>query len=152
SNMVGLLVAGARASEPSFGNVFLGESAPVLAYHVSPDRVRVMFDIPGSTDAAAPVAYRASLASVPEPFRASIATTLQEQRPVSGATYSLVPEAVAKGRVVFVGDAAGCCHPLTATGLTVCTRDAMRLRSALEAARGDVPSALARYARLRRGP
>src|SRR5262249_53374685 len=68
------------------------------------------------------------------------------------ANYSVVPETVARGRVVLVGDAAGCCHPLTATGLTVSTRDAIRLRDALRESRGDIPAAIRRYARLREGP
>jgi squalene monooxygenase len=59
---------------------------------------------------------------------------------------------VVVGRLVLVGDAAGCCHPLTATGLSMCTRDAMRLCRALQAAGGNVPIALAAYARARGGP
>jgi flavin-dependent dehydrogenase len=66
-------------------------------------------------------------------------------------TYSVVPEAVGRGRVVLVGDAAGCCHPLTATGLSVSTRDALRLRSALHEAGGDVEAAIRRYAWRRGG-
>jgi flavin-dependent dehydrogenase len=59
---------------------------------------------------------------------------------------------VYRGRLALVGDAAGCCHPLTATGLSVCTRDALRLRQALRQTAGDVPAAVQRYARLRGGP
>ena len=41
-----------------------------------------------------------------------------------------IPDRVVEDRLVLVGDAGGCCHPLTATGLSVCTRDALRLRDA----------------------
>jgi squalene monooxygenase len=53
---------------------------------------------------------------------------------------------------VLVGDAAGCCHPLSASGMSSCTRDAFALQSALRKAGDDVPGALARYALVRRGP
>src|SRR5262249_46958193 len=43
-------------------------------------------------------------------------------------------------------------HPLTATGLSVCTRDAMRLRDALRSTSGQVPAALALYQAGREGP
>ncbi len=65
--------------------------------------------------------------------------------------YSIQPHAVCRGRLALVGDAAGCCHPLTATGLTASTRDAMHLRQALRET-GDVPAAVRRYATLREGP
>ena len=53
---------------------------------------------------------------------------------------------------MLVGDAAGCCHPLTATGLSVSTRDAVRLAHSLGDSGGDVLSATQRYAELRGGP
>jgi flavin-dependent dehydrogenase len=77
---------------------------------------------------------------------------MDARRGRASASYSVVPDAVARDRVVLVGDAAGCCHPLTATGLSVCTRDAVRLRDALRASGGDVPAALRHYAAQRAGP
>src|SRR5208283_550212 len=45
-----------------------------------------------------------------------------------------------------------CCHPLSASGMSSCTRDALALQSALRGSPGNVSAALARYALLRRGP
>jgi flavin-dependent dehydrogenase len=74
------------------------------------------------------------------------------QRPLVSHSHHIVPERVVAGRVVLLGDAAGCCHPLTATGLSVCTRDAWRLREAVEDSAGDIRAALQRYATDREEP
>jgi flavin-dependent dehydrogenase len=77
---------------------------------------------------------------------------MQTQRPLASTSYSIVPDAIVRGRVALVGDAAGCCHPLTATGLSACTRDAMRLRDAIRSLPGDIGAALCRYAVRRQAP
>jgi 2-polyprenyl-6-methoxyphenol hydroxylase-like FAD-dependent oxidoreductase len=71
---------------------------------------------------------------------------------VASASYSAAAREIARGRLVLVGDAASCCHPLTATGLTVCASDAVRLRDAVRDAAGDFSRALPLYARHRRAP
>jgi squalene monooxygenase len=152
SHMVGVQVAG-EVPSPGYGNVFLGGPAPVLAYAIGPGSARVMFDVPGNPHGVQAVRRDpAFLGALPPAFRERVRAALDAQPPLVGANYSIVPAAVTAGRLVLVGDAAGCCHPLTATGLSVCTRDALRLRQALRAAHGDVPRALAAYARARGGP
>jgi squalene monooxygenase len=152
SHMVGVHVAGDVPS-PGYGNVFLGGPAPVLAYAIGAGATRVMFDVPVNPHGVDAVRRdQAYLAALPAEFRQRVRAALHTQPPLICVNYSIVPAAVAAGRLALVGDAAGCCHPLTATGLSVCTRDALRLRQALRAARGDVPRALAAYARARGGP
>ncbi len=153
ARMVGYLLRGSHLPQPGFGNVFLDGPAPTLAYETGNDAVRVMFDIPASGCGPQVVQQDpAYLAAIPEPFRHDVRQAIDTQAPLACASYSVVPHVVAKGRVVLVGDAAGCCHPLTATGLSVCTRDALRLRQALREANGDIPAALSRYVALRAGP
>jgi len=113
----------------------------------------VMFDVPDNPAGVAAVRRDpAYLAALPGEFRARVQAALNTQPGLVSANYSIVPRAVARGCVALVGDAAGCCHPLTATGLSVCTRDAIRLRQALRASNGDIPRAVRRYARMRGGP
>ena len=153
SNMVGYLVRGTRLPCPDYGNVFLGGPAPALAYAIGRDMVRVMFDVPENPHGVdAPWRDTEYLDALPDPFRTAVAATMTTEPRLVSANYSLSPQSVFRGRLALVGDAAGCCHPLTATGLSVCTRDAIRLRQALRDTRGDVPAALARYAALRSGP
>jgi 2-polyprenyl-6-methoxyphenol hydroxylase-like FAD-dependent oxidoreductase len=152
SQMVGMQVAGDVPS-PGYGNVFLGGPAPILAYAIGAGTARVMFDVPGNPHGVEAVRRDpAFLAALPVEFRERVRTALHAQPGLVSANYSIVPAAVIAGRLVLVGDAAGCCHPLTATGLSVCTRDAVRLRRALREAGGDVPRALVAYARARGGP
>ncbi len=153
SSMLGYVLPGGRLPHPGFGTVFLGGPAPALAYQISTDSVRVMFDLPGDADTALAAArHRAYLAALPQPLRDDLRAAMAEQRGLLSTSLSVVPTAVTRGRVALVGDAAGCCHPLTATGLSVCTRDAIRLRDALAARPDDVPAALRRYAARRAGP
>ena len=151
STMVGFTVEG-DVPCPGFANVFVGP-VPVLAYQFQAGWVRVMFDLRKEARGVTPSGVEPShVAALPEPFRSAVRRAVDSQQPLVSASYSLVPDAVIKGRLVLVGDAAGCCHPLTATGLSVCTRDARRLRQALQERGGDVPTALRRYAELREGP
>jgi squalene monooxygenase len=152
SSMLGFVLPADRLPHPGFGTIFLGGPAPALAYQISSDTARVMFDVPGDLDGHDVLARsRAHLTTLPAPLREAVREAMEAQRGLVSANYSVVPETVVRGRVVLVGDAAGCCHPLTATGLSVCTRDAIRLRNAL-AADGDVAAALRRYAAGRAGP
>jgi 2-polyprenyl-6-methoxyphenol hydroxylase-like FAD-dependent oxidoreductase len=151
STMVGFAVEG-DVPWPGFANVFVGP-VPVLAYQFQAGSVRVMFDLRKEARGVTAFGVEPShVAVLPEPFRSAVRRAVDSQQPLVSASYSLVPDAVIKGRLVLVGDAAGCCHPLTATGLSVCTRDARRLRQALQERGGDVPAALRRYAELREGP
>jgi 2-polyprenyl-6-methoxyphenol hydroxylase-like FAD-dependent oxidoreductase len=153
SHMVGYLVHGAAVPCAGYGNVFLGGPAPVLAYAVAPDAVRVMFDVPDNPRGLdAPATDGEYLDALPASFRAAVAAAMRMAPRLVSANYTLTAHAVVRGRLALVGDAAGCCHPLTATGLSACTRDAVRLRQALADTGGDVPAALPRYARLRGGP
>jgi len=145
SNMVGYTIDGDNLPHPGFGHVFVGKTAPVLAYQISRTETRIMFDVPLTSD-------EADLDSLPRGLRGAVEAVVNTQAPLRAANYSVVPEAVYKGRMVCVGDAGGSCHPLTATGLSACTRDAILLRQALRETRREIPAALARYASLREGP
>ncbi len=152
SHMLGVQVQG-PLPQPDFGNVFLGGAAPVLAYAIDGVRLRVMFDVPGNPDGVAAVRRDpAYLAGLPEGFRERVRAAVDAEPGLVCANYCVVPQTVAAGCVVLVGDAAGSCHPLTATGLSACTRDAIRLRQALRETGGDIPLAVRRYARARGGP
>ena len=67
-------------------------------------------------------------------------------------THAVTAERSVQGRVVLVGDAGGSCHPLTASGMTMCISDALLLRKALSERAGDVPAALQLYQQRRRWP
>jgi 2-polyprenyl-6-methoxyphenol hydroxylase-like FAD-dependent oxidoreductase len=153
STMLGYLLPDGELPAPGYGTVFLGGPAPALAYQVGSQAIRVMFDLPDDPDGPDARTFSpADLGALPAALRGVARDVMSRQQALVAMNYSILPERVTAGRVVLVGDAAGCCHPLTATGLSVCTRDAMRLRGALRVTGGDLPAALARYAAEREGP
>lgn len=122
------------------GHVFLGAPGPVLAYPIGGGRVRMCVDIPSSLDKdrkELAATLRARYAPfVPEPLRSSMLRALEAgELEVCGNHKIRVPRAVVDG-AALVGDAAGCSHPLTASGMTVCANDVVALVEAL----GDEPT------------
>jgi squalene monooxygenase len=152
STMSGTLVDAARLPYPGYGHLFVGGPTPVLAYAISADAARVMVDLPTGADPTTPVRETEYLRALPAPLREAVSQALRASRPLASANFTRLPKQVVAGSVVLVGDAAGCCHPLSASGMSSCTRDALALQGALRDASGDVPTALAHYALLRRGP
>lgn len=152
STMSGTLVDAALLPHPGFGHLFVGGPAPVLAYAISAHLARVMIDLPTGSEPTTPVRQPEYLRALPLGLRAAVTAALREARPLASANFTRLPKHVSRGSAVLVGDAAGCCHPLSASGMSSCTRDALALQSALREAAGDIPSALARYALVRRGP
>jgi squalene monooxygenase len=153
SNMAGFVLTRSQLPHPAFGHVFAGGPAPVLAYGISSHETRVMFDLPLESHGSAAEAHvTARLSALPDSLRDDVEQAMETQTPLRSANYSVIPEAVAKGRLVCVGDAGGCCHPVTASGLSACASDAIRLGQALREMAGDIPRALRRYASLRERP
>ena len=153
STLFGFLLHDSPLPDPGYGHVFLGASGPVLAYQVSKDAARIMFDLPHSAAGRGKIeSCRESLHALPERLRGEVSKRLEEPGIVASASYTATVREIARGRLALVGDAAGCCHPLTATGLTVCARDALRLRDALHDTDGDIERALPLYAARRRAP
>lgn len=153
SNMVGYVVKNNRLPHPGFGHVFAGGPAPALAYEIAPATTRIMFDLPVPPPGGTVSEHmQAHLDALPQPLRSEVDQAMAAQTPLNSANYSVIPETVIKGRLVCVGDAGGSCHPLSATGLSACTRDAMLLRQSLRETPGDLPGALQRYSTLRAEP
>ncbi len=147
SNMTGFALTGRVLPHPGFGHVFGDGPAPALAYGISATETRIMFDVPAhSSD------LKQHVDALPEPLRAAVTQAMEVQTPLRSANYTITPAAVMKGRLVCVGDAGGCCHPVSATGLSACARDAVRLRDSLRETKGDIPAALQLHSRLREAP
>jgi squalene monooxygenase len=152
STMSGTLVDAALLPHQGYGHLFVGGPAPVLAYAISPSRARVMVDLPTGAEPTAPVRQPELLCALPPGLRRAVTEALQAARPLASANFTRLPKQVSRGSTVLVGDSAGCCHPLSASGMASCTRDALALQGALRAAQGNIPAALAQYALVRRGP
>ena len=153
STLLGFLIKDLELPDAGYGHAFLGGAGPVLAYQIARGATRIMFDVPTPSDGATMLeSCRGSVRALPECIRDEVGAAIEAQRPIASASYSVAIHEITRGRLLLVGDAAGCCHPLTATGLTVCTHDALLLRDALRDARGDIPRALALHTSRRRSP
>ncbi len=152
STMLGVLVEAGRLPYPGYGHLFIGGPAPVLAYAITAEKARVMVDLPAGTGLDALLKSPELLDGLPAPLREEVLRAAREGSHLMAANETRLPTAVAAQCGVLVGDAAGCCHPLSASGMASATRDALVLQGALRQFREDVPSALRRYARQRRAP
>jgi len=153
STVCGYRISIENLPQREFGHVFLGTPTPILLYPISHDTARILFDIPYKATNRSIVTDCLALAqNLPRALREEVTRTIEAQQRMSVVTRATTTERAARGRVVLVGDAGGSCHPLTATGMTMCVSDALLLRRALSERHGDLPAALQLYERRRRWP
>jgi squalene monooxygenase len=131
----GIELDGARLSHPLHANVILGGPGPMLCYPIArrPDgvlRFRLTFDLPHALPAKGlelgDYLLDAFVPYLPGPLSEAAAEGLRTRArtPEMAPTFSLpAPPATAPG-LVLVGDAAGCSHPITASGMTMGLLDA----------------------------
>jgi 2-polyprenyl-6-methoxyphenol hydroxylase-like FAD-dependent oxidoreductase len=153
STIWGYRVGSESLPHTAYGHVFLGAGTPILLYPIGRDEARILFDVPYRSDRRSTAAdCLAMAATLPPTLRQNVEHAIATQPRMSVLTHAVTAERSVQGRVVLVGDAGGSCHPLTATGMTMCISDALLLRKALSEHVGDVPAALALYQQRRRWP
>ncbi|MFS8070882.1 MAG: FAD-dependent monooxygenase, partial [Byssovorax sp.] len=140
------------------GHVFLGAPGPVLAYSIGEGRVRMCVDIPASAPkgraAILDLLHRAYAPFVPEPLRAAMLRAARAGSLELCANHAIHTRRCAGPGFALVGDSGGCCHPLTATGLTTGLNDIRVLAEELApdasgATESSLDAALLRYQRRR---
>ncbi len=145
-------VDGGVLPEPGHGNVLLGAPGPILAYPFGGDRARICIDVPTGIPGG-----RAGLVAFlreryrdhfPEPLRRAAFAALGDARLPASANHAVSTDGCAVPGAVLLGDAAGCSHPLTAAGMTICLHDATVLAASIEA-HGLGDRALLDYAKRR---
>ncbi len=136
---VGLELRNARVPAPTWGNIILGAWGPVLVYPISRDPTtgdlvyRVTLDLPANLPAKGARLSEFLLETfvpfLPQPLADQIAEAITRHKgPFEMApTVNLpAPTAVQPG-LALIGDAGGCSHPITASGMTMGLRDAQCL-------------------------
>ncbi len=134
----GIEVKNASLPRPTYAHVVLGAWGPILAYPIrrEPDgslTTRVTFDLPRDLPAKGPqlkdYLLRAYVPFLPAPLSAEVGAALLAHRgPLEIApTVNLPAPAATLPGLALVGDAAGCSHPITASGMTMGLRDAETL-------------------------
>ncbi|MGB1277078.1 MAG: hypothetical protein ACPG77_15140, partial [Nannocystaceae bacterium] len=122
----------------SFGNVVLGAWGPILIYPIErvangSYRYRMTLDLPPALPAKGARLVDFLLTTfvpfLPAPLAAQTAAALREvarqggKLPIAPTVSLSTPHAIVPG-LALVGDAAGCSHPITASGMTMGLRDA----------------------------
>lgn len=134
------------------GHVFLGASGPILAYPYGDGLIRFCADVPlgaaKGKQAMIDLLLREYAPVVPQSLRPAMTKSLREV-PFEGiANHSISTSACAAPGVVLVGDAGGCGHPLTASGMTNAMNDVLTLGE-LVGRSGPSDAALSEYQRRR---
>lgn len=121
SYTAGLLLPDAVLPREQYGHVMLGGPGPVLAYRLNAGTVRLCLDVPPARPPAPALRsylWHGYADALPACLRTTVAEQLRTGR-VQWAANLLHPHAFyGSGRRALVGDAAGCVHPLSASGLT----------------------------------
>jgi 2-polyprenyl-6-methoxyphenol hydroxylase-like FAD-dependent oxidoreductase len=154
SYTVGATLLGDVLPLPRHGHVFVGAPGPILAYPFGEGHVRMCIDVPleaphGKTQLVDYIESHYS-AFVPERIRAAMVESLRRDPLRACANHAIYTEACAVPGGALVGDAGGCSHPLTATGMTTACHDALTLADCL-ARDGLTDRGLASYQRRRYG-
>ena len=150
--MLGWKLRGARLPYPGYGHLFIAGETPILAYQVSRDEVRVMVELGLKEGLSVPPAL---LASIPQPFREDLIAGMKTHPRTTARVVICRPQRVTGTSLAVVGDAGGCVHPLTASGMSFCIADGRRLAEAMGPRPDgeiDVSRGLFRYARSRLSP
>jgi 2-polyprenyl-6-methoxyphenol hydroxylase-like FAD-dependent oxidoreductase len=147
-----ILVDHVELPHAAHGHVFLGAPGPVLAYPLGDGRARMCVDVPASAEKGAAALARlleeAYAPFVPEPLRAAMLRAVRAGEVELCANHAIRTRRCAAPGVALIGDAAGCCHPLTAAGMTLGLHDVGVLADELGAA-PNTDTALLRYQRRR---
>jgi squalene monooxygenase len=143
SSISTLAVPDTALPESRYGQLFIGSGGAALAYRFGGGFGRVMFDQAATAtgrEAGAPI-----LAVLPSPLAEAVGEGMQHQRLQRINTFLVIVPKPRRDRVVLIGDAAGTCHPLTASGMSACIADAISLGSTLARAGGDLDAMLDRH-------
>ena len=133
----GVEVRNASLPAPGYAHVLLGAWGPILAYPIHREQgdiiTRVTFDLPRELPVKGHAIKQHLLAAyvpfIPAPLSRQVAAAIlatKGQLEMAPTVNLPAPTAVVPG-LVLVGDAAGCSHPITASGMTMGLRDAENL-------------------------
>jgi 2-polyprenyl-6-methoxyphenol hydroxylase-like FAD-dependent oxidoreductase len=149
ATLAGVMVPDDTLPHPGYGHLFVGGATFALAYGVGHGQARVMIELPPG---AAPqdLAHEASwMRHLPPALRLAICTAASEEPPKFAVADTRTPDLLARRRAVLIGDAAGCCHPVTASGFAFGARDARVLVESVRDNASSLPDALEAYAHAR---
>lgn len=152
SHTVTASIPSSALPRPSHGHVFLGGVGPVLAYPFAHDSARMCIDLPlqagKGTDKIADYVREHQVPQLAPSIREALLEALARGDFGGCATHAVTTTTCAVPGAALVGDAGGCAHPLTATGMTAAMNDVQTLAECTGLL-GLSDAALVRYQRTR---
>ena len=143
-----LLCRNGRLPSRRYAHVCLGAPGPILAYPMRKDHVRFCVDIPiGLEPRRERLEHllRSNYApALAEPLRSDLLRTLSASPLQLRGNHTVYTDRCTVPGAALLGDAAGCSHPLTASGMTNSLND-IRILTEEMAATPSVDTALTRY-------
>lgn len=135
SQALGTTIDALHLPRADYGHVFVGGPGPVLVYPIGHGLARVNVDLPLD----APRQRELVIPWITERYRAHVPASLfdamlrgfEEQPLLRAPNHAITTFSCATQGAVVLGDAGGCSHPLTATGMTSAVNDATTLAAAL---------------------
>lgn len=130
SMMASVRLTGVNLPFEGFGHVCLGGPGPVVITRIGPDAVRICLDVPPNSDAdfrKPATLHERYRNAVPEPLRNAFERAMKTETLDWAANQCRARIEFGRPGLALVGDAAGHCHPLTATGMTTGFLDAEKL-------------------------
>lgn len=126
--MLGAVLENCSLPFPNHGHVIMADPAPILAYPVGENKVRVLIDFPNELPVMKGEELKSYLAEVimpqlPEVLRSRFSDVLQKEKLKGKPTHLLASRAVLKEGVVLLGDSLNMRHPVTGAGMTVALTD-----------------------------
>ncbi len=148
SYMAALSLKDVQLPREGFGHILMGGPGIALAYRVSPDEVRLCFDVPAHNsrlrrDRGA--LFDAFKDALPEDLREPARAAVHDKSLRWTATFFQPRTERGEDRIVLVGDAVGLCHPLCSAGVAVGLLDVSLLQQAVR--QGDLDAYRANGAR-----
>jgi squalene monooxygenase len=150
SYTIALGAEGSWLPQPDHGHVFLGAPGPILAYPYAAGRTRLCIDVPLNAPrgrrALGDYVARDFLPHLPDALRKAARSAIGPRSIELCANHTMYTNRCVVRGAALVGDAAGCSHPLTATGMTTALHDAELLAASL-CERGPIDDRLRVYQR-----
>ncbi|MGH1347151.1 MAG: FAD-dependent monooxygenase [Nannocystales bacterium] len=134
----GVSVTDATLTRDTYAHVLLGAWGPVLAYPIQNEQdgtvtTRITIDLPKELPAKGAALkdhlLEAYIPFLPAPLSTQVAEAIRKHpgNLYMAPTVNLPAPAAAQPGIALVGDAGGCSHPITASGMTMGLRDAETL-------------------------
>ena len=143
-----LLAPGATLPSPGYAHICLGAPGPILAYPLRQGLrfcIDVPMDVAPKREELAAFLRADYVNALAEPLRSYMLDALASSPLVVAGNHAVTTDRCTVPGAALLGDAAGCSHPLTASGMTNGLNDVRILAEELRG-EGDIDEALMRYA------